>query len=101
MSVCPPPATDHSLSKATREGVYISPKDRFTVCVWPTNFEVQDTGIPFLAPGFAGNVWAPNDPALDYVIIRQYMCVEVVATCVDHDIRAPASEAAIASSCPV
>ena len=77
------------------------PQDRFNVCVWPANIEVRDSGNPFFAPGFHGNLWVSNDPAFDYVIVRPYMCAEVVATCIGHDDRALASPAAIARSCPV
>ena len=87
---------------SSNEGAHLLlPQDRFNVCVWPANIEVRDSGNPFFAPGFHGNLWVSNDPAFDYVIVRPYMCAEVAATCIGHDDRALASPAAIARSCPV
>ena len=57
------------------------------MCIWPNFFQFQKTGVPFLAPGFAGPLWMSEDPAVGDMLVREYMCLEVAAECVHHEDR--------------
>ena len=63
------------------------PQDKFTVCIGPAFVQFQKTGIPFLAPGFAGPLWVSGDPAVGDIIVRDYACIEVFAEYIQHDVR--------------